>query len=152
MITIEKVQDADVETMTGVKQRAFEAELKKYGVSPEVFCTDEWTRHAMTHGDYYKILQDTQIVGGLHVFVFGQDFYNCHELNSIFVLPEYQNQGIGTRAIRFLEETYPFARKWRLETPSLSFGNHHFYEKNGFVKVREVNEGEVTVFIYYREN
>ncbi|RPJ49473.1 MAG: N-acetyltransferase [Chloroflexi bacterium] len=151
MITFEKVQPTDIDCMADVKFRAFEPELKRYGISPAEMCSVEWNAWAMEHGDYYKILRDGQIAGGLHLFVFGQDFYNVHELNSIFVLPECQNQGIGSRAIRFIEETYPSARKWRLETPSLSTGNHHFYEKNGFVKVREVADGPVTLFVYYWE-
>jgi GNAT superfamily N-acetyltransferase len=152
MITFEKVQEADIEIMTEVKLRAFAPELEKYHVDPSIFCSPDWTRQAIHQGDFYKILLDAQVVGGLHVFVFGDAFYACHELNSIFILPEYQSQGIGSRAIQFLAEAYPFAHKWRLETPSLSFGNHHFYEKNGFVKVREVCEDEIGVFIYYREN
>jgi GNAT superfamily N-acetyltransferase len=152
MITFEKVQETDIETMSQVKFCAFEIELQKYGVSPDEICSADWNRWAMDHGDYFKILKDGRIIGGLHVFVFGQDFFNCHEINSMFVLPEFQNQGIGSQALRFLDEKYPYAKKWRLETPSLSFGNHHFYEKNGFVKVREVPAGPNTLFIYYREN
>jgi GNAT superfamily N-acetyltransferase len=151
MITFEKVQPSDIDCMVDVKYRAFEPELKRYGISPTEFCSPDWNHWAMEHGDYYKIVRDGAVVGGLHLFVFGQDFFNVHELNSIFVLPELQNQGIGSQALRFMEVTYPFARKWRLETPSLSLGNHHFYEKHGFVKVREYTDGLVTLFVYYRK-
>jgi len=45
--------------------------------------------------------------------------------------------GIGAKAIKFLEQEFPEAKVWGLDTPYKSYGNHHFYEKMGYVKVRE---------------
>jgi hypothetical protein len=35
------------------------------------------------------------------------------------------------------------AKRWRLGTPECAIRNHHFYEKNGFVKVQEVWDSEL---------
>ena len=64
--------------------------------------------------------------------------------------------GIGTNAMKFLEMEFPDAKKWTLETPHLSYRNHHFYEKMGFTKVGETepdpkNNG-FYLYLYEKEN
>jgi GNAT superfamily N-acetyltransferase len=51
--------------------------------------------------------------------------------------PDFQNRGIGQQAVRQMFDAFPEARKWILGTPSWAIRNQHFYEKMGFVKIRE---------------
>jgi hypothetical protein len=39
--------------------------------------------------------------------------------------------------MRKIFEVHPDVQKWTLGTPSWAFRNQHFYEKLGFVKIRE---------------
>lgn len=55
------------------------------------------------------------------------------------VSKEYQNQGIGAKAISFLENEFPDAKCWRLYTPYKNYRNHHFYEKMGYKKLEKQN-------------
>ncbi|MGX7023691.1 GNAT family N-acetyltransferase [Vagococcus hydrophili] len=52
------------------------------------------------------------------------------------VLPECINQGVGSAVWKDIEDKYG-KDYWRLETPSYSLSNHHFYQKNGFKKTGE---------------
>ncbi|MBN1874767.1 MAG: GNAT family N-acetyltransferase, partial [Anaerolineae bacterium] len=78
---------------------------------------------------------EDKIVGAFIVWILPRGDYI---LGTIFVDPAYQDYGIGTRMWRFIEDTYPEARSWRLETPDFAKKNHYFYEKKcGFQKVDE---------------
>ena len=77
---------------------------------------------------------DGQIVGGLILFRIRQGHY---EIGRIYLDPDVQNQGIGKQVMAFAEGLYPDAKRWTLDTPSWAVRNHHFYEKLGYMKVRE---------------
>jgi N-acetylglutamate synthase-like GNAT family acetyltransferase len=49
----------------------------------------------------------------------------------------FQNRDIGQQAVKQMFEALPDADKWTVGTPSWAVRNQHFYEKMGFVKVRE---------------
>lgn len=49
----------------------------------------------------------------------------------------YQNKKIGSMLMKHLDEVFPDAKLWHLNTPYKSYRNHHFYEKYGYVKVGE---------------
>jgi GNAT superfamily N-acetyltransferase len=94
----------------------------------------------MQLGDYHKIVVSEQIVGGIIVLRKGVREY---ELGRIFVLPKFQNQGIGTQAFCFLWEAYPLAKRWMLSTPAWNQRTHYFYKKVGFVEVGQAGRGEI---------
>jgi len=100
----------------------------------------------MRRGDYYTIIVEKQIVGGIIVFRQGIRQY---ELGRMFVDPSFQNQGIGARAIEFLWETYPLAKRWTLGTPAWNGRTRHFYKKMGFVEIGEDGHGGI---IFERRN
>ena len=94
----------------------------------------------MRRGDYYTIVADEQIVGGIIVFRQGTRQY---ELGRIFVDPPFQNQGIGTQAFEFLWKTYPLAKRWTLGTPAWNRRTRHFYREVGFVEIGEDGHGGI---------
>jgi GNAT superfamily N-acetyltransferase len=148
----EKATSGDVPELTGVMTRAFDDDSRRFrgkleGCGPPGYNTGEFLRKWMKEGICYKMTIDGIAVGAFIVFV-EEDGNNV--LATIFIDPEFQNLGIGTEAIRFIEETYPNARRWRLGTPEWATRNHHFYEKCGFKKIgeeRNVEEGFIG-FLY----
>jgi hypothetical protein len=82
--------------------------------------------------DYYKILLDGTIVGGIFVSSRGKQH---RILERIFVDPPYHNQGIGSQAMTFLWKLYPDVRLWTLGTPEWNVRTQHFYQKLGFIQV-----------------
>lgn len=143
MIRFEKAQSKDAQYLAGVSQSAFNNDVH-YGApeegGPPGYDSSVWQRQMMrTAAVYYKILSDNRIIGGFILFRHGQDRI---ELGRIFIDPEFQNKGIGEKACRYMHELFPEVKSWVLETPQWNLRNHHFYEKNGYVKVGEISEGD----------
>lgn len=130
-----KVSDSDVEILIDVAIKAFQEDKIKYGVIPPEIDTIEWHVANIVNGMYYKIVLNDNIIGAINLYDLGN---NSVRIGSIFIDPEYQNQGIGTESIKFIEKKYPNTKKWSLDTPYQNYRNHHFYEKHGYVKVDEI--------------
>jgi ribosomal protein S18 acetylase RimI-like enzyme len=139
MIKIEKANREDAEKLTQIQKRTFndDNKLKPPECSmegPPGSDSVKWNLNLIGKTSYYKILAGDQIVGGLIVFDMGE---NQYELGRIWVDPDLQNQGIGQQAIKLMFSHFPDARKWILGTHSWAIRNQHFYEKMGYVKIRE---------------
>ncbi len=156
-VVFSEIQEADVAGLTHVMTRAFDDDSRKHlGVEkggPDGYDNGEFFRkwyfpYEESRG--YKITHGGRIIGG---FIFWAFKHGRNTLGTIFVDPDYQDQGIGTRAWTFIEAACPEARSWELGTPSYAVKNQHFYEHNcGFRKVREVEAPEHpgTSFIYQK--
>ncbi len=147
-VAFERATPADAEALVNAQIRAFHHDARMYpGVEiggPPGYNSVESAVKKMQDDDYYKIVCDGQIVGGIVVFDMGQGHYH---LDLIYLDPDYHNRGIGTRAMQFIEQAYP-ATKWTLDTPGYAVRNHHFYEKFGYVKVREEARDGITLVAY----
>ena len=85
-------------------------------------------RSKCTH--FYVVYEDNKIVGcGAIGSYWGKEVESS--LFTIFVLPEYQGQGIGRRIIETLEHDEYFVRAKRIEIPS-SITACQFYRKFGY--------------------
>ena len=87
---------------------------------------------------YYLVRWRGQSVGAIRIArTHGGAEYRQDVLyiSPLFILPEYQNRGIGQTAIRKVFELYPDTITWRLDTIKQEQGNCHLYEKCGFVRV-----------------
>jgi GNAT superfamily N-acetyltransferase len=135
MIRFEVARPSDADALARASERAFHSDIRcgAPGIGgPPGYDSAEWQRRTMRLAQYYKILSDDQIVGGIIVFRKGTRQY---ELGRIFVDPEFQNRGIGAQAFEFLWEEFPLAKKWTLGTPAWNRRTRHFYQKVGFVEV-----------------
>lgn len=141
---------SDGEALREVAIKAFEDDRIKYGSMPPGIETLEWHTSKIEDGMYYKIMSDDSIVGGMKLYHLNDGM----RLGSIFIEPEYQNQGVGSKAINFIESTYPHIKKWSLDTPYKNYRNHAFYEKHGYVKVDEfkpIENFDFWLFEYLKE-
>lgn len=139
MVEIEKATLKDVERLTEIQTRTFKDDnkLKPPGCNmegPPGYNSVSWNTEWIEKTPYFKILLDGQIVGGIIVFDMGQ---GCYEVGRVYVDPDSQNRRIGQQAFELMFRAFPETRKWILGTPSWAIRNQHFYEKMGFVKVRE---------------
>jgi len=163
LIRFEKARVADAETLTEVQRRTFDDDSSRFGGlpagGPPGYDSVDWTLWAIKMGIYYKILAgdrresrspsgvDDRIIGGVILFDMHKRHFN---LGRIFVDPDWQDQGIGTQAIRFIEKTFSYVKRWSLDTPEWAVRNHHFYEKLGYVKVGEEvpTGGDMRLYLY----
>ena len=137
MLQLEKATPADARTLMQICVHAFAEEIEQWGGPigiDQVQAHLDWMRTYL----YYKVVFDEKTVGG--VLVDPQDDKH-YVLSAMFIAPAYQNQGLGTLAIRLLEETHPKATKWSLATAYSSPTSQRFYERLGYVKVGETEPG-----------
>ena len=149
-ITFERATPADADAMVQAQIAAFHHDSVLYGVEiggPPGYDSAESVLKKIVEDDTYKIVYEGRIVGGMVVNDYGQGHFH---LDLIYIDPIYHNRGIGTRAMQFLEGTYP-AKKWSLDTPTWAVRNQHFYEKFGYVKIKEVEYDDITLIAYEKQ-
>ena len=142
-IRFEKAKPEDAKALALASWRAFDDDVN-YGApgkgGPPGYKSDQWQLKMIVVGDYYKILLDGRIIGGFILLLKG---YRCYELARIFIQPDFQNQGIGTRTFEFIWSEYPDVERWTLGTPAWNRRTRHFYKKVGFVEVGEDKRGGI---------
>ena len=160
VIGFKKAKIEDAETLTEIQKRTFDDDSRRFGGlpaggpvphvfgGPPGYDSVDWTLWAMKTGIYYKILAGDQIIGAVILFDMHKRHFN---LGRIFVDPDWQDQGIGSQAIRFIEKTFPYVKRWSLDTPEWAIRNHHFYEKLGYVKVGEEAPKGIDIRLYLYE-
>jgi len=134
MIHIEKAKDEDAKDIIKCKIDAFSEDVKLYGFGPPDYDSIEELVKLIKEGNYFKILDEKIIIGGIRVRNNGEGLY---WIGSIYIYLISQNKGAGTKAMNLLFNEFKDAKKWALEAPYLSFRNHYFYEKMGFIKFGE---------------
>jgi RimJ/RimL family protein N-acetyltransferase len=134
MISIEKATDVDAEEMIKCKIDAFREEVILYGFGPPDYDSLEELIKLIKEENYFKILDNEKIIGGIRVRDNGEGQY---WIGTIYIYSTNQNNGIGTKVMNLLFNEFEDSKKWYLETSYLSFRNQHFYEKMGFVKFGE---------------
>lgn len=84
--------------------------------------------------DFYIISYENEPVGGVRVVREGVTggLESCR-ISPIFILPQYQDKGIGSGVMEMLFERYSVQR-WHLSTILQERRDCHFYEKHGFVR------------------
>lgn len=102
---------------------------------------------------YFFIVKDGARVGAINLGHNDPEEKKISFISPLFILPEYQNQGIGYVAIMKAFEMYPEVKCWKLDTIKQEAGNVHLYKKCGFVQVGEehpVNEKMTLIDFEYR--
>ena len=93
---------------------------------------------------YLKIVLYEKLIGGIILY----KKENGHILlGRIWITPAQRNKGIGTKALQHLEKSFP-TKKRSLETPTYAKGNHHFYEKMGYIKKGIVPDIPEPLYLY----
>jgi GNAT superfamily N-acetyltransferase len=148
MVNFALAEMKDSEALRDISLKAFDDDLKKYGQLPPGIDSIRWHTSKIENGMYYKIMLDDCIVGGINLYDLGNENF-C--LGAIFVSPEYQNHGIGSKTIEFIEKKYSWVKRWTLDTPYLNTRGHRFYERHGYKKIDELQpekDVEFYLFIY----
>jgi ribosomal protein S18 acetylase RimI-like enzyme len=149
-ISFERATVADAEALVKAQIAAFHHDAVLYPEieigGPPGYDSVESTRQKIEDSLCYKMVEAGQIIGGMVVFDMDRGHFH---LDLIFIDPASQDRGIGTRAMQFLEQTYP-AKQWTLNTPAWAIRNQHFYEKLGYMKVGEETHPDIVLFDYQK--
>lgn len=88
---------------------------------------------------YYFIMYHGARAGVINVGRKGNDTEaNCRYISPMFILPKYQNLGLGSVAMELLFQNNPDIKVWKLDTILEEERNLHFYEKCGFERVGDI--------------
>lgn len=143
--TIELVLAAeeDANLLHEMKLKSFMPLYEKYHDEETNPVKETWKRmlEKITEpcSDYYMIYFDGKPVGGIRVRHYQEEETGnyINRISPLFVVPEFQNRGIGQSVLRKIFILYPQTVTWRLDTIKQETGNCHLYEKFGFVKTGE---------------
>ncbi|MEK3853803.1 GNAT family N-acetyltransferase [Cytobacillus sp. FSL H8-0458] len=136
-IMIEKAMMQDAVQLTDIMKAAFDEEAQKwltddeqniadFNIQPPGYDSLQMTKYMIQELDYYKVIYKNSIAGGIIVTLSGKSY---GRIDRIFIRPDLQGCGIGSAAITFIENHYPYVKAWELETSARQINNHHFYEK-----------------------
>ena len=134
-----KMVEADIPALTVVMKRAFDDDAQKHlgqesGGPPGYDDGDFFRTWLLPYEESvgYTIMSGDHLIGGIIVWILPE---GNNILGTIFVDPDYQDIGVGKQTWKFIEETYPETKSWRLATPTWATKNHHYYKKCGFLEV-----------------
>lgn len=148
-VDIMKASFEDIDKLIEVQNASFYDDFILYGECPAYNESKQAMEGYIKNAIVYKILWDNEIIGDVIVRKKENGLYF---LRVISVIPGYQNFGVGTKALQFIEKDISDAQEWELITPFKSYRNHHFYEKMGYVKVNEYVQSDVlNMFVYKKQ-
>jgi ribosomal protein S18 acetylase RimI-like enzyme len=127
-IQLEKVTEEEIFWLTEIAKNAYMLEEDPRPSAPRGIDSIKQHTKFIDYWDYYKIGLGEYTAGGIMVAKRGEE--HC-ELISIFIDPEYQQQGFGTEALRKVLEIYP-AKIWTLGAYYNDDTCMEFFKSNGF--------------------
>lgn len=122
------------------------AERKKCGSGPPGFDSIKRQEECIDLYNYYLILYHQIIIGG---FYFSLVNNKC-DLIRVFIDPEFQNKGIGSKVLNFLE-TQPNIKLIELEASDFNIKNQDFYRNRGFSTIKKKYYTESEYSIIYQK-
>lgn len=154
-VKLEEVREDEIPQLYEMQIASFMPLYEKYHDegSPAIESIDRVRgRAARPNRKYYFIVMDGARVGAINVGHNDPEEKKISFISPLFILPKYQNRGIGYIAIQKVFAMYPEVTIWKLDTILQESANCHLYEKCGFVRVGEekpVNE-KMTLIDYER--
>ena len=137
---LEEVREDEIPQMYEMQIESFMPLYEKYHDegSPAIESIDRVRgRAARPNRKYYFIVKDGARVGAINIGHNDPDEKKVAFISPLFILPKYQNKGMGYVAIQKAFELLPEVTTWKLETILQEPANCHLYEKCGFVRVGE---------------
>ena len=139
-IKLKEVTEEEIPDLLEMQVKSFMPLYEKYHDegSPAIESIERIKRRfAVKNRKYYFIMKDGARVGAINIGHNDPNERKVSFISPIFILPEFQNRGIGYVAIQKAFEKLPEVTTWKLETILQEPANCHLYEKCGFVRVGE---------------
>ena len=139
-VKLEEVREDEIPQLYEMQIASFMPLYEKYHDegSPAIESIDRVRgRAARPNRKYYFIVMDGARVGAINVGHNDPEEKKVSFISPLFILPKYQNRGIGYIASQKVFAMYPEVTIWKLDTILQEPANCHLYEKCGFVRVGE---------------
>jgi N-acetylglutamate synthase-like GNAT family acetyltransferase len=127
---IEQAQLTDAPEILALQKLAYlsEAEINQDFTIPPLTQTLEEIEHEFQTKTVLKAIRDGRIIGSVRAYLQEGTCY----IGRLIVHPDFQNQGIGAKLLRAIEECFAQARRYELFTGEKSERNMYFYQKWGY--------------------
>ena len=166
-ISFRLAKENDVELVISLQNQAFFEDFKRFGMCPSydrkieqmlwIIKQNETTEKESAeikpeqedHKYYdYIIYQDDLPVGNIIIKV--RNGNECH-ISSLCVITSHRELGIGSKALKFIEENFDYCDTITLDTPADKEENLIFYLKNGFHVVGEVRSHNIWCTLFEKK-
>lgn len=155
MVMLDEVRPEETEKMQELYEMMIKSFMPLYEVyhddgSPATESFERFSSRVSVRRKYYFIVKKGIRVGGINIGPKSQDPDTTAHISPLFILTEYQNQGIGYAAVQKAFEKSPKIKLWKLDTILQEKRNCHLYEKCGFVRTGEatVINDKMTIISY----
>ncbi|MDP4093503.1 MAG: GNAT family N-acetyltransferase [Bacillota bacterium] len=147
-IVFERACKDDAPGLIEARNKSFFDDFIKFGECPGYNIPLDVMKQMIEYVNIYKIKIRNIIVGDISVHRMEDGLFR---IGCLEVIPGFQNKGIGSRTVAFIEKKFPQAREWSLETPVQNYRNCCFYEKLGFIKVYDrIHSDKLTLRTYQK--
>ena len=153
IVRLQPARAEDAIRLTEMQARAFMPQVHRRGgfeTSPAAETPDRMLERITSDKSHsFIIVADGMYAGMIRIKELKEGAY---KISPIFVLPEFQNQGVGQKAMSLAEELFPDARLFTLFCVREEEKNVYFYEKLGFRKTgyERKLEKNITLIEYER--
>ncbi len=129
-LTIDLAQLTDAPQILALQKLAYlsEAEINQDYTIPPLTQTLEEIEHEFQTQTVLKTIRDGRIIGSVRAYLREGTCY----IGRLIVHPDFQNQGIGAKLLREIEERFAQAKRYELFTGEKSERNLYFYQKWGY--------------------
>lgn len=133
-LIIEKATLSDAGEILALQKLAYRSEAQIYDdfSIPPLVQTLEEIEKDFRNQTVLKGVLDGRIIGSVRAYA--KDG-TCH-IGRLIVHPDFQNQGIGTKLMKEVEDTFRANTRFELFTGDRSEKNLHLYQKLGYRKFR----------------
>lgn len=149
VVTLRKASLEDAGQLHEMQRRSFSQLLQKYQdyeTNPAAERLEKTVERLHRAGsDYYFIMVNGEKTGAIRA---QRQEADCYRIG-LYILPEYQGNGYAQQALSAIENLYPHAKSWNLDTIRQEPKLCHLYEKMGYCrtgKENTVKEGMTLVF------
>ncbi|WP_019414041.1 GNAT family N-acetyltransferase [Paenisporosarcina sp. TG20] len=152
-VKLEKAIESDAITIFDLQVSEFVPLLNKYkdyNTNPANETIDKIVNRINNpSGGFYKIIADNILVGAICIYWQEESRF---WISPMFILHNYQGQGIAQKAINLIENMFSNAKSWELATILEEERTCYLYEKMGFTKTGvEKTLNDSTTLVYYKK-
>ncbi len=150
-IRLLKAEDRDADALIRILKICFQPHWERYHDenNPVNTTAERMSRKIQSHA-YFKIFFGNHLAGLIEIIRLNDQ--GSYKLDTVCILPEYQNHGIGQAAIRLSEAMFPDAVEWTLQTLEDMPENRHVYENLGYQDTGEREKiNEKLTLVFYRK-
>ncbi|WP_337100095.1 GNAT family N-acetyltransferase [Paenibacillus sp. YIM B09110] len=144
---VSKAEISDLPNILKLQYEAYQSEAEIYQeIIPPLKQSLSELVEEYNEGTILKVTNNDEIVGSVRAIT--------HDgvciIGKLIVKPEFQNQGIGKKLMKEIEESYSQVKRMELFTGHKSIKNLELYKRLGYQKYKEkeVNENLTMIYLY----